>query len=319
MTRYRCAHEARSRDEPLYGTASHVRRWILLEQPGPWGRDAVVESRLPAVVAAELATRAADLNARLILIRRPGGRRTEHRRCFVARSDVAMVEEFVLDEVAEVLDLDLSPLAAGSPVGGEPVAEPLYLVCTNGRHDACCAEYGRPLVQALEAATGTRAWECSHIGGDRFAGNLVCLPHGLYFGHVDADEGMQVARLYDRGLIDLDRYRGRSCDPFVVQAAEYFLRRERGLRHIDDLAYVRRDPLADDAFRVAFAGSAGETFDVDIRMSRDPDAQRLTCQALDAARPPRYELLSVTSTGSSPAPSPAAPSPSSSSPFRPRR
>ncbi|HVM14181.1 MAG TPA: sucrase ferredoxin [Egibacteraceae bacterium] len=324
MTRYRCAHEARSRDEPLYGTASHVRRWVLLEQPGPWGRDAVVESRLPAAVATELEARAAELNARLILLRRPGGRQTQRRRFFVARSDLAVVEEFAFDHVADVLDLDLSPLAAGQPVGGEPVTAPLYLVCTNGRHDACCAEYGRPLAQALEDATGERAWECSHIGGDRFAGNLVCFPHGLYFGHVGADEGSRVADLYDRGLIDLDRYRGRSCHPFVVQAAEYFLRAQRDLSHVDDVSYVRRRPLDDDAFRVVFAGRAQEMFSVDLRVSRAPEGRRLTCQALLATRPPRYELLAVmtgadSSSLSSSPPSRSGPSSSSSSPSRPRR
>lgn len=317
MTRYRCAHEARIRDEPLYGTASLVRRWLLLEQPGPWGRDAVVESRLPAAVAAALEARTAEAKVRLILIRRPAGRQTAQRRCFVARSDRATVEEFVLDEVADVLDLDLSSLAADQPVGGERVAEPLYLVCTNGRHDACCAEYGRPLVQALEAATGARTWECSHIGGDRFAGNLVAFPHGLYFGHVEAADAAGLAGLYDRGLIDLDRYRGRSCHPFVVQAAEYFLRTDRELRHVDDVSYVQRRPLDDDALRVAFAGPGGQTFDVDVRVSREPDSQRLTCRAAAASNPPRYELLSVTATGSR---LPSAPSSApSSSPSRPRR
>ena len=27
-----------------------------------------------------------------------------------------------------------------------------------------------------------------HVGGDRFAGNLVCLPEGLYFGRVGPEE-----------------------------------------------------------------------------------------------------------------------------------
>lgn len=318
MTRYRCAHEARSREEPLYGTASHVRRWLLLEQPGPWGRDAVVESRLPAAVATELKARAAELNARLILLRRPGGRQTERRRLFVARSDTAVVEEFMLDRIEGALDIDLSPLAAGRSVGGEPVTAPLYLICTNGRHDACCAEYGRPLAQALDDATGERAWECSHIGGDRFAGNLVCFPHGLYFGHVGPEEGSRVADLYEQGLIDLDRFRGRSCHPFVVQAAEYFLRVQHDLRHVDDVAYVRRRPLENDAFRVVFTGRAEERLHVDVRVSRAPEGQRLTCQAVAAARPPRYELRAVTAADSSSSSSPPS-SGSFPSSSRPRR
>jgi len=34
------------------------------------------------------------------------------------------------------------------------VSGPIYLVCTNGRHDRCCATYGRPLAQELVATVG---------------------------------------------------------------------------------------------------------------------------------------------------------------------
>ncbi|HVL99670.1 MAG TPA: sucrase ferredoxin [Egibacteraceae bacterium] len=298
MTRYRCAAEARERDEPRYGTASHVRRWLLLEQPGPWGRDALIESRMPAAVATELESTAADVNARVILIRRTRGRSARQRRCFVVRSDLALVEELVLDDVTDLLDVDLTPLAAGRPVGGTPWLEPLHLVCTNGRHDACCAEYGRPLALALSGAVGERVWECSHIGGDRFAGNLVCFPHGLYFGHVGPAEGPDVALQYERGLIDLDHYRGRSSHSFVVQAAEYFLRSDRDLRHVDDLVFTTRRVIADDAFRVVFADRPGQRWTVDVRVERDSRDQRLTCQATVAARPPRYALLAIAGSGS---------------------
>lgn len=296
MTRYRCAPEAQARLEPCYGTASHVRRWILLEQPGPWGRDAVRESRLPAPVATALLDTAGQVNARVILIRRPAGAAPARRRCYVARTDQAVVEELVLDDARDLLDVDFSPLADNLPIGGELVSQPLHLVCTNGRHDACCAEFGQPLVRAMAGAAGV--WECSHIGGDRFAGNLVCFPHGLYFGCLDARSGPGVAALYAEGLIDLPHYRGRSCHPFAVQAAEYFLRVDRALTHVDDLTFVRRRAIAADAVRVTFDGRSGVRTEVDVRVSGDAEERRLTCQATVAVRPPRYELLAIASAGS---------------------
>ncbi|HEV3013664.1 MAG TPA: sucrase ferredoxin, partial [Actinomycetota bacterium] len=54
-----CATLSRALEEPLYGTASRVRGWVLLEQPGPWGREAVTESRLDRDLARAL-DRAAD-------------------------------------------------------------------------------------------------------------------------------------------------------------------------------------------------------------------------------------------------------------------
>ena len=44
--------------------------------------------------------------------------------------------------------------AAELPLDGDgdawkPHPDPLVLVCTNGRHDACCATFGRPLARDL--------------------------------------------------------------------------------------------------------------------------------------------------------------------------
>ena len=45
----------------------------------------------------------------------------------------------------------LAALGAGRSVGLTPEADPVLAVCTHGRHDACCAERGRPLARALAA------------------------------------------------------------------------------------------------------------------------------------------------------------------------
>lgn len=291
--RYRCADDARQRAEPCYGTASQVRRWLLLEQPGPWGRDALRESRIPPPLADRLGRHADAVRARLILIRRSGGRAGATRSCFVVRSDQAAMERLVLDDAADLLDVDLGPLTNGAAVGGEPVTGAVHLVCTNGRHDACCAEFGQPLARALSETAGERVWECSHIGGDRFAGNLVCFPHGLYFGHVGARDGPAVAARYERGGIDLAHYRGRSCHPFAVQAAEYFLRVAEGLDHVDDLAYRGRTEPARGTLRVAFTDGRGAERTVEVGVAPDPVPRRLTCRADADSRPSRYELLAI--------------------------
>jgi hypothetical protein len=169
-----CATLSRALGEPLYGTASRVRGWVLLEQPGPWGRDAVLARVLDRAAAAA--------HLRLLLIRRPGRAGPADPRphtCFVAHTSRAgrWLERRRLDDPAELLELDMAMVVAGERPGfGEEVTEPVYLVCTNGRHDRCCATYGRPLALALQASHGELVWESSHVGGDRFAGNLVCLP-----------------------------------------------------------------------------------------------------------------------------------------------
>ncbi|MDP8970206.1 MAG: sucrase ferredoxin [Actinomycetota bacterium] len=294
IERFRCAPAALSRDEPLFATASRVRRWILVEQPGPWGHDAVGQSRLPHGVGAALRARARAVGARLLLIRRSRTPSAAGRACYVActQPDRSWVERLSVDDVGNLLDLDLTPLRRDDPVGGTAVDHPVYLVCTNGRHDPCCAEFGRPLVQAMSRANGA-VWECSHYGGDRFAGNLVCLPHGLYFGHVGPEQGLRIASAYQHGVIDLDHYRGRSCYPWVVQAAEFFVRARQDLRGVDDLRVARRDDLGGGRYRVELTGRAGRWFVVDLEVFRDPEGRLLTCRAASPSRPRKYRLVQL--------------------------
>ena len=79
------------------------------------------------------------------------------------------------------------------------MTDPIFLVCTNGKRDACCALRGRALMTALAADHAERIWECTHLGGHRFAGNLVCLPDGIIYGRVSADDGPRLADAYLAG------------------------------------------------------------------------------------------------------------------------
>lgn len=279
----------------MYGTASQVTRWLLLEQDGPWGRDAVLESRIAPDVGRALKARAATLGARLLLIRRHGRPTSARHRLFAALTtpDGGFAESFEVGTPAELLDLDLRGLAGQRPSGGRALDHPLFLVCTNGRHDACCAEFGRPLARALDATHPESTWECSHIGGDRFAANLVCLPEGLYYGQVGALDAAALAEAHLDGRLDLDHYRGRSCLPFVVQAAEYFARREHSLLRIDDLVAVGWEALNATLHRVRFRTSDQGSVTVDLVAEPDPDARWLTCNATRPGRPPRYRLHDI--------------------------
>jgi hypothetical protein len=215
--------------------------------------------------------------------------------------DGPWVREAAVEDVGSLAGLDLAAAFAAGGEGFGSVADgPVVLVCTHGRHDPCCADLGRPLVRALSAAGVGGVWESSHVGGDRFAGNLVCLPHGLYFGQVEPDEGAAVVAAYQAGEIVLERYRGRSCFPMVVQAAEVLVRRELGLRGIDDVVPTARRRVGDGD------GGGEHEFEVDLRLADGgpplvarirtaPDRvpRILTCSGPES-HPPTYRLLSLT-------------------------
>jgi hypothetical protein len=291
-----CATLSRALTEPLYGTASVVRGWVLLEQPGPWGMEAVTESRLDRDLARALHRAAAAAHLRLLLIRRPGRGASQPSACFVAHTSRQgrWLERRRLDDPTELLELDMAKVVAGERPGfGEEATEPVYLACTNGRHDRCCATYGRPLALALQASHGELVWESSHVGGDRFAGNLVCLPDGHYFGRVGPGDAERVVGLHRKGTIDLDHWRGCCIDPPVVQAAEWFARHRTGLAGVDDLALDGRDHLQGGVDAVRFRLPDGARLRVVLRATRDADPRPLTCHSARPESPLNFSLLEL--------------------------
>lgn len=292
----RCAGASLDRADELAGTASTVRSFLLVEDAGPWGADILRDSRLPAAVRSALA---AVPRVRPLLVRRSGRRRADGVRVFAVHVGTSggWVEATRLDAVDQVADLDLAPLAAGRSLGLAPHPEPLVLVCTHGRHDACCAERGRPAAVALDAA-GVDAWECSHIGGDRFAGNVLVLPDGVYYGRVDAGSVEALVRDHLAGTLDLDRMRGRSSLPMPVQAAEVAVRRRLGAAAADAVRWLGHRTV-DDVVEARFGVPGGEAV-VRVRTTLGPESARLTCQATRASALPHHEVVGVELTGGAP-------------------
>ena len=287
--RDRCVDRSRGHDESLAGTASTVRRWLLVEYPGPWGVDAVRDS-LPAEVAAWVQDQARVHRLRVLLVRHRGS--STGGPCRVVRADsdpvAPVARQRTLDRVEELPDVDLDDLGSRAT----PVTDPLVLVCTNGRHDACCAEFGRPLARALTAELGSWVWEVSHIGGDRFAPNVLTLPHGLYHGRVPPDGAAAFADAVRADHVWLPGYRGRSAWPFAVQAAEAAARRETG--HTAITGATVRDWRVTGVTTEVWLHVGGASRHVVVDTHRDDRAWRLTCRAPGAKHPPVHVVRSIT-------------------------
>ena len=292
MTTFRCASASRARGDELAGTASTVRSYLLLEHPGPWGVEALRDARLPDGLGAHLREQARRHRVRVLLVRRPGRRATgAATRVLAARAagDASWAESAVLDRIDDVRDLDLAALGAGRTLGLEPEEDPVLAVCTHGRHDACCAELGRPV--ALELAAGPHAdavWETSHVGGDRFAGNLVVLPRGLYYGGLDPRSATAVADATGRGEVLLVHLRGRSDLSMPAQAADIAVRRRLGLTGLDDVRPISARGAGDDT--VVVVEAAGSTVEVRVRRVLGGE-ERLTCRAGRESPVPRFEVV----------------------------
>ena len=288
-----CSAVSRAHGEPLAATASRVDHWLLIEYRGAWRRDALGDSLLSPRLKEHLREQLHVLRpSRLLFVRRPDRRAESGRRVFVASSRPGAERLLALQvEHQDDLDgVDLAGVAQGGSALGAPVRHPLLVVCTHGKRDRCCARHGRPLYDALRAAAPTtEVWQSTHVGGDRFAGNVVALPHGAYYGRVDPDDVDGLVAAIDADRVDLDRYRGRSAYPFPVQAAERVVREAEGLRGLDDLALIGSERRGDDAWRVRFRTSDGATHRLDVVAERG-EAELLTCDAAEPRHPRRYRV-----------------------------
>ena len=282
-----CSDGARARQDSLVGTGSHGDRWFLVENQAGWGRHALLDPPFDPALGRALVHRIEGAGIRPLAIRRPGRRHAQDgtRWALVdSRPGRESVRWGRVDQPAELLDVPLDGSA------GVPSDRPVFAVCAHGRHDQCCAVRGRVVAARLAQAYPEETWECSHLGGDRFAGTMVLLPHGLYYGWVDDGDAVAVADAYlDRRVVPA-LLRGRSSASHPVQAAQHFARVELGDDAIDAWAPLRERGAA-DRWSVDLAAPDGT---VTVDLTETSSAPLLsTCAATQALPVRQWALVSV--------------------------
>lgn len=278
-----CTAAAQAAGEPIYGTAADATTvWLILEYPYAWGNKALNESALPQPVKDRLNEWTATIpGARVQLIKQqPAGTAApdvvhdlpeQEITFFVGISDEqSSLYRFSLANYAELLTLNVPALVesirseaenslqtgdeAARPYADHVHREPLYLVCTNGRRDRCCAKWGLPYYYAMREVAGDAAWQTTHTGGHRFAATMICFPQGIFYGWLTPDDAGPLVAAHQRGEIyRLDRYRGRAAYPRAVQAAECYLREETGESSIDAWQLRHAETPAPGRWTVTFA------------------------------------------------------------------
>jgi hypothetical protein len=242
-----------STGEPAYGTATRAPAWVALEQPGPWGRDAVRQSHLDPQLGSGLAESLAAVDGRLALIRRPGAHaddHREHRRHVLVASCVpgrAWLLAGMVTDPELLLRLDLPALHRGDQAAVARSVPGLHsqdktqlLVCTNGRRDVCCAVRGRPVAEGAAAILPGQVWETSHTGGHRFAPTAVLLPSGLVLSRLTAAAAASAVAAvqsdeFPLALSGPAHDRGRCALSAPAQAAESAVRYQNRIGLLDAL------------------------------------------------------------------------------------
>jgi len=184
--------------EQLAGTAPVTSCWIVVEHSGPWGRTAVADALAPRS------------GARVLFMRQDYRSSSEHQ-VFVAVPELDLFHKTSVEQLDEIASWSIDRIRAGD-LPGHPAPDNPLLICTNGARDRCCAVLGRELLDAAPVPV----WQCTHVGGHRFAPVVVRLRDGYVFGRVTPDDLIALAQ----GETPLERARGRAHYPEPLQLAE---------------------------------------------------------------------------------------------------
>ena len=287
-----CSAGSLAASEPLAGTASVAQSWVVIEQPGPWGRQALTDSHLDPLIGESLVAASADSGTTVLLARHPdrlerdnmSGPGAATRNVWVAHTAPGhtRMRHGMTADLSEIASWDFHAIANGSlPSFGSATKDSLLLICTHSGRDQCCAVLGRRLMgetmDRLERHERATVWEASHIGGHRFAPTALSLPSGTVYGRLDLDDVLRIRADDEQRILSTRNYRGRSAFPQPLQVAEIAIREATQIldRDVLDVLWVTagravpfapRQPLPDtSALQVEVRHVDGRAWQVTVR------------------------------------------------------
>ncbi|WLW51720.1 sucrase ferredoxin [Streptomyces sp. YU58] len=300
-----CSTVSRELDEPISGTAATATTWLLLEQAGPWGAQALTSSHLDPVLGRALETAAKGTGVRVALIRRPGRHADsgtpEARKVYAAHTVPGNVwlRTATTRDPHRLLDVDFAALGRGdhrtfdAALDGRPhTGDPLALVCTNGKRDRCCALLGRPLAAELASSGVDGVWEVTHLGGHRFSPTLLVLPYGYAYGRAEAHAVKQVLHSVQEGRVVVEGCRGNSAWERPGQAAELAVRRAAREYTAEALTVVRTEGAA-PRWEVTVAHVDGRRWRVSVSQDAALPPRPETCGTSVLGSPARMDVVTV--------------------------
>ncbi|MDO5501928.1 MAG: sucrase ferredoxin [Actinomycetia bacterium] len=287
-----CSVGARARRDPLIGSAPPAAGWLIFEQPGPWP---VKATSVFGALGPEMDRRTLAVQVRPMLVRRPGradpARSAPHAWWFVDSVTQAWVRGTWRDEDDVRAALDLVDRRRAEATAQMTPADPMLLVCAHAKHDVCCAVRGRPIAGSLAEHWPEYVWECSHLGGDRFAGNVAILPASTFYGGLDETDCVQVIADDLAGAVSLDHYRGSGTDNSAAQAAVAGLLRHYGSRRLGDVTVSGQHVVTEGEWDVELSGRGelpAHTVLRVVRRWRKPE--QLTCRGAGPVISAEYQV-----------------------------
>lgn len=299
-----CAEQTKLLGEPIFGTATPVTTWFLLEYRLPWREKATTDNDLPDEVQDFLNQQLTGIPGSRLLFIKNENQDTDHFRLFVVRSDEKSPQlyDLTIGRYEDLLAIDFMGLSEGLEAFKPYLREePIYVVCSNGRRDKCCARYGLPMAQALHQIAGDDVWQASHMGGHRYAPNVIVFPSCANYGLMEPTHSLAIVEATAAGeIFDLEFYRGRNYYDPAVQAADYFLRSARDLFGFCDLKLIAVEEQNDQSSLVTFQTGSGQRVQLGIQQQAVDDAQFVSCSTPKSKPGLRFSLSGIWDDGQRP-------------------
>jgi len=172
------------------------------------------------------------------------------------------------------------------------------LVCTHGSYDQCCGEKGLELFTHLSKhEKDFEVWQTTHLGGHRFAANILILPGGIYYGRINKENYEKIRNSYFNNNLEVNLLRGRCFYHPDVQAAEYYFRSELKYSSLSNLNLISCSTTAKGVVNVCFENkNLNKVFEV--LMEKDNKALQLfaSCKDKDKKFITQYNLINIRKT-----------------------
>lgn len=277
----------------MAGTAVHARVWFLLQYDGPWQAKATSDNKLPRRVKDWLAQQLDWVgNGRLQFIRQQP--KPDGITFFVALADDGdpRLYRFNLESYADMLALDIAAVVNGrTAFDSYRTLEPLYLICTNGKRDRCCAQFGGAVYREMAQLVGPAAWQTTHLGGHRFAPTGLVFPQGISYGRLHPHTLPDFITAVQQDQIPLDYLRGRVGYTAVAQRAEYHLRQLTSQSPAGAFRLVQIGQEGDVTAVQFIDNHTGLTHHIRLRPGADPIQVQPSCGQSTAKTIPTYQFL----------------------------
>lgn len=135
------------------------------------------------------------------------------------------------------------------------ITEDQIFVCTHGRHDKCCAKFGKELVDELRyyimnQKIPIQIWDSSHLGGHRFAPTCIDFPDGHAYGRISTSEVPTFLAKRKANQIYVPAYRGSVFLSGLEQVAEAYAKRFSFLKNWNCTHKITKlEKLSETTFR----------------------------------------------------------------------